>query len=87
MYKPGSESSEYFVVKIALAISACWILGLDIQPVLSLLISKEAAELVGTVPQTNPRGGWQAVAAMWGGVTIYTVVRGYIKKNAFPEGQ
>jgi len=85
MYKQGSDSSEFFAVKVALAISACWILGIDIQPVMSLLISKEAAELVGTISQTNPRGGWQAVVAMWGGVAIYTAVRGYLKKNSLPE--
>jgi len=79
MILPGKLSSEYNTVLVALAISACWILGIDVQPMVALLMGKEAADLMGTVSQAHPRGGWQAVAAMWGGVSLYVWVRGRLK--------
>jgi len=62
-----------------MVISACWILGLDIQPFLALILSKETAELIGNVSSAHPRGDWQAVVGMWVGISVYTGVRGWLK--------
>jgi len=76
---PGKESSEYKVVLIALAISACWILGLDVQPFVSMIYGKETADLIGQVTSSHPRGGWQAVVGMWFGISSYVGIRGWLK--------
>lgn len=76
---PGKESSEYKVVMVGLMISGCWILGLDVQPVIAIFLSKEAAELAGNITSAYPRGGWQAVVGMWGGISLYVWVRGKLK--------
>ena len=81
----GKQSSEYMAVMIGLAISACWILGLDVQPVIAIFISKEAADLLGTVSQAHPRGGWQAVVGMWFGISVYAIIRGVLKSKGFKE--
>ena len=75
----GKQSAEYMAVMVGLAISACWILGLDVQPVLALFVSKEAADLLGSVGQAHPRGEWPAVAAMWGGIAVFSICRTYFK--------
>jgi len=83
MIIPGKQSAEYMAVMIGLAISACWILGLDVQPVIAIFISKEAADLMGSIGEAHPRGEWPAVVGMWLGISVLTVCRTYLKAK-FP---
>jgi len=83
MIIPGKQSSEEMAVMIGLAISACWILCLDVEPVIAIFISKEVADLAGSIGQAHPRGEWPALAAMWGGISVFTLCRMYLKTK-FP---
>ena len=82
--RPGKQSAEYMAVMVGLIISSCWILGLDIQPVISIFLGKEAADLLSTIGQAHPRGDWQAVVGMWFGISVFTICRTYVKAK-FPE--
>jgi len=79
MILPGKQSSEYLAVMVGLIISACWILGLDVQPVIAIFVSKEVADLMGTIGQAHPRGEWPAMVGMWGGISVFSICRTYLK--------
>lgn len=79
LIRPGKQSAEYMAVMVGLLISACWILGLDVQPVLALFLNKELADLFSSINQAHPRGDWQAVVGMWAGISTFSICRTYIK--------
>ena len=83
----SDKNREYKLVIAALVLTACNVLGIDVQVLLAQfqISDPELIDMIALIKQGASSGGWQSIIAMWLGVGVYSWLRTKIKLNTTQE--
>jgi hypothetical protein len=79
----SDKNRELKLVIAALVLTACNVLGIDVQVLLAQfqINDPELIDMIALIKQGSKSGGWQSIVAMWFGVGVYSWLRTKIKLN------